>query len=106
MLTVPTGRLPLKAHDGTASHAPATSADLSHLSANLQGKPGQLNIQTNMKQMSDFNQAAAASALSPFTNTNIQPKSVLNQSRAAPHSIFHDAFNQPFSPNFQNLTFQ
>ena len=39
-LTVPTGRLPLKAHDGTASHAPATSADLSHLSANLQGKPG------------------------------------------------------------------
>lgn len=41
-------------------------------------------------------------SLSPFTN--IQPNSVLNQSRAAGQaSMFQDALQQQsFSPNFQN----
>ena len=46
-------------------------------------KPNQLNIQTNMKQVSDYGPANGTqqSTFSPFQGNNItiQPKSVLNQ---------------------------
>lgn len=93
-LGVPTGRLPLKAQEGLVSHAPTTSADLS-LMAGLpfKMKPNQLNIQTNMKQVSDYGVSNAQSTFSPFTGMNIQPKSVLNQQKLGQASIFSESLS-------------
>lgn len=106
-LGVPTGRLPLKTQDGVSVHAPATSADLSHMAGlPFKVKPNQLNIQTNMKQVSDYGPANGQNAFSPFTGMTIQPKSVLHQQKVGQASIFSETLSQPFSPTFQNMTFQ